>query len=224
MITKHIHPNPTRFIASLIGLSIICLGLLYGRILVTDSYRYIFLFWNLFLAAIPALLAWWLVIRLQKVSWAKWQQVVITFLWLAFLPNSFYMITDFVHLRPNYEADLLFDVVLLSGFLLAGIALGFLSIYLVHSQLVKRIKSNQAIFLIGFILLLCSFAIYLGRFTRWNTWDILFRPAGLLYDVSERLINPAAYSQTYLTTATFFLVLFSLYLVIWEGLKLIRSK
>ncbi|MBW3568791.1 DUF1361 domain-containing protein [Candidatus Parcubacteria bacterium] len=216
--------SPLRFLVSLGGLSAVCLVLLFGRIIVTDSSRYIFLLWNLALAIIPAILAWTLVLRVRRHGWLGWQQIGLALLWLSFLPNSFYMITDFVHLRPNYEAELMFDIVLLSSFLLAGLVYGFLSVYLVHNQLLDRFKANKALLLLAFIFLLSSFAVYLGRFSRYNSWDVLLRPAGLLFDVSERFVNPGAHSQTYLTTLIFFLLLFSLYLVVWEATRLIKSR
>ena len=214
----------SRFIASLVGLCLFSLALLLGRIVVTDSSRYIFLLWNLALAVIPLALAWLLVAQLRRRSWLDWRSILLSFLWLSFLPNSFYLITDFVHLRPNYEADLVFDIVLLSSFLLAGLALGFLSVYLVHREIIKRLRPNLAIGVVAVIFFISSFAVYLGRFNRFNSWDILLRPAGLLFDVSERVINPSAYSQTYLTTFILFGLFFSLYLVIWEAVQLSRRK
>lgn len=213
-----------RFVASLTALIGICLIFLAGRLVVTDSSRYIFLLWNLILAAIPAVLAWGLVMRLKQHSWLGWQQLLLSILWLGFLPNSFYLVTDFVHLRPNYEADLLFDIILLSSFLLTGLTLGFVSVFLVHQEIIKRLKQNQAIVLVALIFLVSSFAVYLGRFTRWNSWDVLLRPAGLLFDVTDRFVNPAAHSQTYLVTSTMFLLLFSLYMVVWEGIQLLKTE
>lgn len=215
--------KPDRFIASLCLLAVVCLVLLFGRIIVTDSSRYIFLLWNLILAVIPLLLAWWLVNRVRAGGWLKWPQIGLGVLWLTLLPNCFYMITDFVHLRPNYEADLMFDIVLLTSFLLAGLIFGLLSIYLMHVEIIKKLKPHSAMSIVAGVLLVSSFAVYLGRFNRWNSWDIFFQPAGLLFDVSERFVNPAAHYETYLTTIIFFIMLFSIYLVFWEGTKLFKK-
>lgn len=65
-------------------------------------------------------------------------------------------------------------------------------------------------------LLLSSFAIYLGRYLRWNTWDIIINPAGLIFDVSDRIINPGTYSLTFIVTAVFFVVLGSAYAVVYR--------
>lgn len=215
---------PYRLVAAL-GLSCsVSIGLLVARVIASDSQRYTFLIWNLALAAVPLLLGWWLVQRIEEYGWFKWQQVILTAAWLSFLPNSFYIITDFIHLRETYEASLMFDVVLLLSFALNGLILGFISLYLVHAQLIKRFHPKTAYLVVAIILLACSFAAYLGRYTRWNSWDVLLRPAGLLFDVSDRFINPAAHQETYLVTLLMFGLLMSLYAVIWESARLLRQK
>jgi uncharacterized membrane protein len=215
---------PARFIASLLVLPVISVFLLVVRAMASDSSRYLFLPWNLFLAAVPLLLAWWLVWRVRVFGWLMWQQVLLTLGWLAFLPNSFYLMTDFIHLRPNHEADLLFDIVLLTSFMLSGLILGVISVYMVHVEIRKRLSERYSYGVIGLVFLACSFAICLGRYTRWNTWDILLQPAGLLFDVSDRLINPGLHAQTYQTTVTLFLVLFGAYVALWEGARLLRRQ
>ncbi len=213
-----------RFIISLGVLGLVSYSLLITRIIASDSLRYTFLFWNLVLAAIPMFLAWWLVNEVRRKGWLGWRQGVAMVLWVLFLPNSFYIVTDFIHLRANYEADLLFDITVLTSFMITGIIYGFVSMFLVHRQLQRRWSEARAYGIIALILLAASFAICLGRYTRWNTWDILLKPAGLLFDISDRVINPSAHIQTYQTTVVLFLVLFATYVVCWEGLRLARSQ
>jgi uncharacterized membrane protein len=211
------------FIAS-IGLSCLAsLTLLLGRIIFSGSLRYVFLVWNLVLAIIPLMLAWWLYERLRTLSWFKWQQVFITLLFLGFLPNTFYLITDFVHLRPTDEVGLYFDVVMLSSFVFNGIILGLTSIYLLHKRLLRRMGERDSLGIIAVVFFLASFAAYLGRFTRFNSWDVILRPAGLLFDVSDRFVNPGQHSDTYLATITLFFVLFFTYLVIYSALRLVKN-
>ena len=210
-------------IVSIVLTCSVSLGLLVGRIIFSDSMRYIFLIWNLVLAIVPLLLAWWLVERLRTRSWLKWQQILITALFISFLPNAFYLITDFVHLRQTNEVNLYFDVVMLSSFVLNGIVLGFISIYIVHRELMKRFREQDALLVISIVFLLASFATYLGRFTRFNTWDILLRPAGLLFDVSDRFINPSRHTDTYVATMSLFIVLITTYLVFYSSIRVFRK-
>jgi uncharacterized membrane protein len=99
-----------------------------------------------------------------------------------------------------------------------------MSVYLVHKEMLKRLEPAVAHTLVAAVLLACSFAIYLGRSLRWNTWDVLINPAGILFDVSDRFINPAAHPQSLVTTTTFFMLLASMYYVIYELVNVIRTS
>lgn len=211
-----------RIYKALIFSSLISLGLLLVRIFRYQDLDYWFLAWNLFLAWIPLFFAVTLVSSLERHLWLSWQCLLLTFLWLVFLPNSFYLATDFIHLQNASTLTLLYDVALILSYTLNGFLIGYLSVIAIHDQLNKRIKASYSNGLVAGVLLLCSFAIYLGRYLRWNTWDILLNPAGLLFDVSDRIINPNSYQQTYTTTILFFVVIASFYYVAWQiysGLK-----
>lgn len=224
MIKESAQKSPHRLIAAVTAMSLTGVLLLVLRIIDSNSMRYVFLVWNLLLAAVTPLLAWWLVRRVRRYGWAHWKQFYLTIIWILFLPNSFYILTDFIHLRQTYEASLLYDIVMLTSFALSGLIMGFISVYLIHVELGKRLKPPQTWVVIGTIFLASSFAICLGRFTRWNTWDIFLKPAGLLFDVSDRVVNPSAHGETYVVTAVFFVLLFSVYWVVWETSQLLRSK
>jgi uncharacterized membrane protein len=194
------------------------------RVNATDSLFFGFLIWNLVLAWLPLAFGFALTRSLKQESWRSLRNIVFTLLWLGFLPNCFYLISDFVHLDYAGDIEPLYDVVLLTSFAFNGMVLGFAGIYLVHKELLKRLSNNISSSLIGAVLLVCSFAIYLGRYLRWNTWDILVKPAGLLFDVSDRLINPAAHGRTFGTTITFFILLSSMYFVIWQMAAALQSQ
>lgn len=215
--------SPHRLVASLVVMSLTGVLLLFIRIASSDSTRYSFLIWNLFLAVIAPLLAWWLVDRLKKQRWLQPKQILLTIAWLLFLPNSFYLLTDFVHLRETFEASLLYDIVMISSFAISGLIFGYLSIFLVHKALIKRLGQKTSWQIISLVFIACSFAIYLGRFTRWNTWDILLKPAGLLFDVSDRVVNPIAHAETYQITLIFFVLLTSIYWVVWEVVRYTKT-
>jgi uncharacterized membrane protein len=208
-----------RLVLAVILSNLFAIALVVNRVLFSESYRYLFLLWNILLAALPAILAVWLVRRIRKHGWLKPKQILLTFLWLAFLPNSFYLLTDFIHLRQTFEADILYDIVLLASFLINGLILGYISLVVLHRELIKRVSSIQAASLILLTLFLSSFAIYLGRFTRWNTWDLLLQPAGLLFDVSDRFVNPGAHPQTFSITLLLFVFLSVIYFVVWEAVN-----
>lgn len=193
------------------------------RAIEADSRRYDFLIWNLFLAWLPLGFAWWLVLRLRRSEWQQPFNLLLSALWLGFLPNSFYLISDLIHLEVTGEVSLLYDVVLMCSFIFNGYVAGLISMYLVHRELIKRAGRLSAHAVMGTVLLACSFAIYLGRNLRWNTWDVLINPGGILFDVSDRVINPASHPQAFVTTATFFVLLASVYAVIWNLVEALRA-
>jgi uncharacterized membrane protein len=189
----------------------------------SQSDRYWFLIWNLFLAWLPLGFAWLLVRQLKVTRWLSWQNIVLSVLWLGFLPNSFYLVSDYIHLHETGEVSLLYDIVMFTSFIFNGLVAGFMSLFLVHRELLRRFDPRKTHAVIVGILLSCSFAIYLGRSLRWNSWDVLVNPAGLLFDVSDRVVNPGAHPQSFVTTITFFLLLSSMYYVVWELVRALRA-
>lgn len=172
--------------------------------------------WNLFLAWLPVLFAFGLRANLDKKPLSHWQNLLLFVVWLGFLPNSFYIMSDLIHLQSSGETLVLYDVAMMMSFVLNGLILGYISVFVVHRLLLQRFRLRYAHSLIGLVLLASGFAIYLGRYLRWNTWDVLFNPAGILFDLSERIINPLGHAQTYIITLVFFVVIASTYAVVYE--------
>ncbi|HUP26695.1 MAG TPA: DUF1361 domain-containing protein [Candidatus Limnocylindrales bacterium] len=193
--------------------SIVLFGL---RVIATHNTYYWFLFWNLLLAWMPAIFAILLRRQLKRKSWQEPLPILLTFLWLGFLPNSFYLMSDLIHLQNTGDIGVLFDVVLFLSCIWNGVVAGMLSLVWVHKVLLQKTRSVIAAGIVGAVLAMTSFAIYLGRTLRWNTWDVLVNPAGILFDVSERVINPLEHPQVLVTTLTFFVLLGSMYMVIWQ--------
>lgn len=189
-----------------------------------DSFEYGYLIWNLFLAWIPLGLTLWLERTLRTNLWSSWRALIITALWLGFLPNSFYVISDFVHLTEVPRVDIVMDVVMFGSFALNGLILGYISLFTIHTELRKRMRDRNAGIVVAGALLLSSFAIYIGRDLRWNTWDVLFNPASVLFDVSDRLLHPRSNSEVFTITLSFFIMLSSTYLVIWHVARALRQQ
>ncbi len=214
---KKLGLGPIRaFVVSLFGLSLVSVGFLAFSMAHTHSHDNWYLAWNLFLAWIPVLAAYFLLRVLVHKPWSSWPGIFWTLVWLIFLPNSFYMVSDFIHLQDVSSTHILYDALMFTLFILNALILGYISLYLVHIQLRKRWSVIASDGWIGFILLLCSFAIYLGRDLRWNSWDVLVNPAGILFDVSDRVLHPLAHGDTFTVTAMFFVFLTSLYWVVWS--------
>jgi uncharacterized membrane protein len=213
---KKVVHDTKRFMLALAASSAVSIGFVIVRVLSTGQTTYVFLAWNLLLAWLPLLFSWLLVLRLQKTRWFTVENIFLTFLWLGFLPNTFYIVSDLVHLKDTGSISILFDLVMFISFAWNGFVLGYMSLFLVHREIKRRYGRLPAHITAAAALLLCSFAIYLGRYLRWNSWDILINPMGLIFDVSDSFINPAAHPNAFTTTLMFFVLLTSIYAVSYE--------
>jgi uncharacterized membrane protein len=183
-----------------------------------------YLNWNLFLAWVPLLIMLWLERTLRHRLWSSWQALLLTFLFVVFLPNTFYVMTDIIHLQEVAHTDLIYDVVMFNSFIFNACILGFLSIYLLHAELRKRISKQMSWLLVLATIFSTSFAIYIGRDLRWSTWDVLLNPASILFEVSERLLHPSMHPELLTTTCSFFVLLSSLYVVVWFAARATRQQ
>jgi uncharacterized membrane protein len=180
------------------------------------SLQFGYLVWNLFLAWLPLVVVAVLLRTLHTQLWSGWWPLLLTLFWLLLLPNSFYMVSDFIHIQDVQRHNLLYDVVMFTSFIITAALVGFSSLYLVQAELRRRLGLRDSSLLAGIILFLCSFAIYLGRDLRWNSWDVFINPAGILFDVSDHLIHPFQHGDMFTTTFSFFVLLGSLYAVGWQ--------
>jgi uncharacterized membrane protein len=200
-------------VCSLAGLSALSLLLFALGVARDGSWQDWYLIWNLFLAWIPMVLTYFIVLHTRTRHWSSWGGIALMLGWLLFLPNSFYMVSDYIHLEDMARSSVLFDALTFTCFILNGLLLGYASLYVIQSLLRTRISKIQNQLFAATMLLLCSFAIYLGRDLRWNSWDVLTNPAGILFDVSERILDPLEHPEAFSTTFMFFVFLGGLYCV-----------
>lgn len=194
------------------------------RLVGADNFRYWFMLWNLALAWAAPLIAWWLARRLQTTSWRTAFNTMLTVVWLGFLPNSFYMVSDLIHVHQTGEVSIIFDAVLFTSFIFNGFIAGFLGVALLHRQLLKRVHARTAVGIIVSIFALTGYAIYLGRVLRWNTWDAIIHPAGLIFDVSDNIFHPLEHPQAFVVTFSFALLMSAFYVLAWEFIQNLRSN
>ena len=166
--------------------SLIAITMLLLRVKLTHSIYLLFLLWNLFLATIPYSLS--TIIKTDfRLRRSNLKNLGIIIIWLLFIPNTFYLITDFVHLNPSNLYRYIFDFALLSSFTIAGFYFGILSINTIYKQ-IQFFYSNtiSRIFLIS-ISYLCAFGIYIGRVLRFNSWDIISNPFFLIKSILDSI-------------------------------------
>ena len=206
-------------LAALALASAFCVATLVARWVYSEPGAYRFLAWNLLLAWIP-LVAAVLVYDMQRRGVRARRLLPAAAVWLLFLPNAPYLLTDLIHLGSRNDAPLWFDLVLFMAFAWTGALLGFLSLYLM--QVVVRRLAGSAVgwAFVGASLLASGFGIYVGRSLRWNSWDFLTRPDALLSDVWARLSDPLAYPRSFGMTVALTALLSVLYLVLYAFAQL----
>ncbi len=187
--------------------------LLSARIIFTENISYIFLLWNLFLAWIPLLIS-------MNINGNKSKQKIFLMLctWLLFFPNSPYIITDLFHFRPR-GIPLWFDLVLIVSFAWNGMMLGFISLFQVQKYFDEKFGKIKSWMMVLSVFVLCGFGIYLGRYGRFNSWDVLVNPFELMSEIIQTIIHPLRSKETYSVTMLFSTFLFCCYSTIFALVK-----
>jgi uncharacterized membrane protein len=184
--------------------------LLAARALYSGKLQYLFLLWNIFLAWIPFAIS---SLFNKMYNKSRWARALVFCCWFLFFPNALYIVTDLVHLGRESSVPKWFDVLLLFSSSVVGLMMAFISLYRVEEYLHKTVNKHVHSVLVVFILFLGSFGVYLGRFLRWNSWDILSNPFQLLLSVCQRIIYPFDHAQTWGVTVTLTVFFYLLYLL-----------
>jgi uncharacterized membrane protein len=185
------------------------------HLLISGSHTYAFLNFNLILAWIPLLAALAAYAAGRKRITFYLALPLCTLIWLIFFPNAPYLLTDFQHLATdNLKTPLWFDVIILLWFAWTGLLLGISSLYLMQEIVTKTFNRTIGWFFAIGVTILSSIGVYLGRFLRWNSWDILQDPLPIAKDVYGIVKNPLENMGTYGFTILFTLLFLFIYLTI----------
>lgn len=175
-----------------------CSALVIARAIFYHQYHYLFLMWNLLLAWIPVI-----AIRFMGKPAGKKiapEEIACIALCILFLPNAPYILTDLFHLRQDMHVPIWYDwlVLLASGW--TGLLLGMWTLKRIQLWIEFRFSKRLAFYFVPVGLLLCAYGVYLGRYGRWNSWDIVAQPLELLADIFESFTRPRALGMTGLYT------------------------
>ena len=185
--------------------------LIINRITYSGSKMYVFLLWNIFLAGIPLLITKYL---FYKSITTKWKQFLLISVWLLFFPNALYIITDLVHLQKASTVPKWFDAILVFSSAIVGLLMAFASLLKVEQFLNNQFSKKKVALFIILFLFLGSFGVYLGRFLRWNSWNIIDDPFSLLSSILQRFVFPFEHLHTWCITFILTTVFYLLYLSI----------
>ncbi|MFT3826855.1 MAG: DUF1361 domain-containing protein [Chitinophagaceae bacterium] len=167
-----------------------------ARIAYTGNMLFGFLIWNLVLAYIPYVLTNWLQ---QRPAWIvnKLRFAVVFIVWLLFIPNSFYILTDLFHLGNFYSVPFWFDLAMILSFAWNGLIIGILSVRQMEKMIQVHVSAKYELLFIYPIMWLNALGIYIGRYLRFNSWDVLTNPFHLVTDIIEILCHPVQYKYAW---------------------------
>jgi uncharacterized membrane protein len=208
------------------------------RMFHTGSHVFIFMVWNLFLAYIPYALSTWLTARyvarhsderlprglsLRSRHWARRPLLILlSLIWLLFIPNAFYILTDLYHLADGSRHGKVpewFDLALILSFAWNGLLLGVLSVRHMEKLFIPQASGAGGWLFVYPIMVLNAFGIYTGRYLRYNSWDIVSDPLRLLTDILEILVHPFRYHYVWNMVLCFSILLTLIYRMIRGGSK-----
>jgi uncharacterized membrane protein len=201
----------------------VCIGLVVARVAYSDRIDHLGLIWNLFLAWIPFMLAYFA----YAVSWSRISLYfiipAIAFLWLIFFPNAPYMLTDLQDLsREPGGAPLWYDVIIVVWCSWTGTLLGIISLYLMQDIIVRTISRAAGWIFVFAISSLSSFGMYIGRFVRLNSWDILQDPAETAMEILGIVVDPSMRLAAFTLLYTFFFLF--IFLLLYSFSHMLREQ
>jgi uncharacterized membrane protein len=153
------------------------------------SYPTRFFVWNLVLACIPVLFA----VGFAAVRRRIWL-IPLGLGWLAFLPNDPYLVTDLVHLRGDVE---LWRHVMQYGIAAwTGVMLGVVSMHLVCQRIEREFGAVTGWIVVVISVGLSAIGVVIGRFQRFNSWDLVTQPGAVAATTLDWVRSPLAYVQS----------------------------
>jgi uncharacterized membrane protein len=199
---------------ALVFASFVCFVLVVARVIWTEQLRYAFLIWNLFLAWLPLVFALLACEQTKQSRPPTWRLAAWAGAWFLFFPNAPYIFTDLIHLKTRFFNHFWVDLTLILTCAITGLIIGFVSLYLMQS-VARRMFGQVAswIFIIG-ITGLSSLGVCIGRFLRFNSWDIFLKPTKLVQDLglwAESFSHPASLAFPILFSAFLFTAYLMLY-------------
>ncbi len=194
--------------------SALACAILAARLVYSHHGSYRWMTWNLFLAWVPYLASLWVIVLHRRHPGRWWRLLVPAALWLIFFPNAPYMVTDLAHLRDRPPVPVWYDAVLIMTFAWTGCFLGLISLRNLQGVVRDYLGRAASWLFVAGTLGLAGLGIYMGRFMRLNSWDLVLHPVRVLFDVAGQLAHPFSNPQTLGFTVLFAAFLMVCYLML----------
>lgn len=199
-----------KWLAASISFSVILMTV---RIIFSGNLGYSFLIWNLFLAFIPFAISNWLS-KNAHLAGSKLSFSLVFIAWLLFIPNSFYILTDLFHLNTFISMPLWFDLTMILSFAWNGMLLGVLSVQQMEKLIERYIRRKTGLFFIYPVMFLNALGIYIGRYLRFNSWDVITNPFHLIEEIFNLALHPVEYKYVWSMVICFSVFMTLLYLTL----------
>jgi uncharacterized membrane protein len=197
------------------------IAMVMARVVYTGKFSYSWLIWNLFLAWVPYVITSWLQ-KQPAIQQHRLKFLIIAGVWLLFVPNTFYILTDLFHLDEHHNVPNWFDLTLIISFAWNGLLLGILSIRQMERMVQRYFPAKHELVFIYPIMWLCAIGVYIGRYARFNSWDIVTNPFGLCVYLVKMTIHPVQYVYAWGMVACFSVFMTLVYLTIKRMSKAIH--
>ena len=212
-----------RPVLALAAVSAVAMGLVVARRLLTQGPGHGYLVGNLFLAWLPLLFCLASVRTLRSHGARHWKFWALATAWLFLLPNAPYIFTDLTHLGPRNRGHFWVDLVLIVMTAWTASLVGFLSLYVMQTLVARRygwvIGWGFALVVSGLV----GVGIYIGRFLRWNSWDVLVNPLGIAGDMVVWVMHSVADKKLVIYPFLFALLFFAAHVTL-AGLLHLRPQ
>ena len=166
------------------------------RVWLFHTYSLVYLLWNILLALIPFWISVYLNDHRKTQSLSVARMALGGVLWILFIPNAPYLVTDLIHITRLHQIPTIFDTFLLFTSAWIGIVLYCKSVYQIEQILRMKYSSKVTSCIIAIISIIISFGVYLGRFLRFNSWDVLANPLSLYSGVRDTLSYQSGANST----------------------------
>ena len=192
----------TFVLAASLALSVLLVA---GRVALTGRLFFLFMLWNLLLAVVPYAISTMLTVARGPLR----ARILVPAgaAWLLFFPNAPYILTDFFHLEARAGVPLWYDLVLIVSCAWNGLMLAYASLSDMQRLVQQRLGFWPGWVFAAVALLLSGFGIYLGRYMRFNSWNIITNPIALFFDIMNRVLHPFSFPGTWGMTFLFGLFL-----------------
>lgn len=193
--------------------TMLALALFCGRVYLSRTFSFSNLVWNLFLAWVPYVCSFLAAISYSGLPRHWWLLLFPGAMWLIFFPNAPYIVTDFQHLADQPRVPYWYDIIMFATFAWTGCFLAVASLRVMQTLVKNYLGWLVSWIFAGGALALGGLGIYLGRFSRWNSWDLFFQPKNVLFDIARNLVDPLSNLRFFGFTLAFSAFLLVLYLM-----------